>query len=253
MRNNINDDLVSVIMPAYNSEKYIGEAIESVLNQRYKNWELIIVNDASCDNTESIIKEYAAKNSKIVLISLSENKGVSNARNIAVQNARGGFVAFLDSDDIWESIKLETQLEVIKSSGYDMVFSAYEMVDSNGKFIKFRSVKNSTMFKDLLKENSIIFSTTVFKKDAIKGISFNSFWFHEDYVFLLECIKKGSKFVSVDKSLVKYRVHDNGRSFNKFNAAKNRWNIYRRFLNLNIFQSIYYFCFYVLNGLRKYS
>ena len=118
MRNDINDDLVSVIMPAYNSEKYIGEAIDSVLSQSYKNWELIIVNDASSDNTESIIKEYAGKNSKIVLISLSENKGVSNARNIAVQNARGRFVAFLDSDDIWTYDKLTKQISYMKENDY---------------------------------------------------------------------------------------------------------------------------------------
>ena len=99
----------------------------------------------------------------------------------------------------------------------------------------------------------MIFSTTLFKKDGINGIKFSNFWYHEDYVFLLACIKQSSKFEGINESLVKYRVHDNGRSFNKFNAAKHRWNIYRRFLHLNIFVSIYYFCCYALNGLKKYS
>ena len=104
------DDLVSIIMPAYNAEKYIEEAIQSVLKQTYTNWELIIVNDCSTDKTEQIIKKYQEQDQRIRLCSLTKNQGVANARNTAIKNAVGRYLAFLDSDDIWLQEKLEKQI-----------------------------------------------------------------------------------------------------------------------------------------------
>lgn len=113
-KEHIEEELCSVIMPAYNSEKYIDEAIESVIRQTYKNWELIIVNDASTDDTEKIIKSYEEKDKRIKLISLAENQGVANARNMAIQIAEGRYIAFLDADDYWEKEKLQEQIKFMK-------------------------------------------------------------------------------------------------------------------------------------------
>ena len=114
VRLNEMDELVSIITPAYNSEKYIAETIESVLNQTYKNWEMIIIDDCSTDKTSKLVNDYILADSRIKLVSLNKNGGVSNARNIGLSKARGAFVAFLDSDDIWVKNKLETQILFMK-------------------------------------------------------------------------------------------------------------------------------------------
>lgn len=244
--------LVSVIMPAYNAEQYIEESTASVLNQTFRNIELIIVNDCSTDNTLDIIKNISQKDIRVIVIDNTTNLGCADSRNKALVEANGEYIAFCDSDDVWGSEKIKKQLNHIKNSNADMIFTAYEMVDSNGVFIKSRSVKQELILDDLLKENSVIFSSTLFKKESIKEFCFDSHWFHEDYVFLLECLKKNLKFCGINEALVKYRVHNNGRSFNKINAAKHRWKIYREFLKLGMLKSWCYLFVYMLNGIKKY-
>lgn len=248
-------ELCSIIMPAYNSEKYIAQAIESVLNQDYTNWELIIINDCSTDNTEQIIKSYQQKdaaNKRIKLINLTQNRGVANARNIGIQNAKGKYIAFFDADDIWQKEKLYKQIQLLESTNADITYTAYQMIDETGKPIKERRIKETLQLKDLLKENSIIFSSVVCKKASIVNKHFKSEWYHEDYVFLLDLAKEGKNFKGINKSLMKYRVHQSGRSFNKQRAAKYRWKIYREYLGMNILKTLYYFIAYFWNGVMKY-
>ena len=127
MKNLVNN-LVSIITPAYNAEKYIKDTIASVIAQTYTNWEMIIVDDSSNDNTNEIIKEYQQKEKKIRLITLLKNQGVANARNIAIQNARGRYIAFLDSDDIWEKEKLEKQINFMRKNN---VYFSYHNLGTN--------------------------------------------------------------------------------------------------------------------------
>ena len=243
----------SIIMPAYNSKKYIAEAIESVLKQTYTHWELLIVNDCSTDNTEQIIKSYHQKETRIKLINQKENQGVANARNTGIQNAKGKYIAFLDADDIWQEEKLQKQIQILQNSNADITYSAYLMIDETGKTIKQRSVKETLKLKDLLKENSIIFSSVVCKKEIINDKNFKSEWYHEDYIFLLDLAKESKTFKGINESLMQYRVHQHGRSFNKKTAAKYRWKIYREYLRMNLLQSLYYFIQYAWNGIIKYK
>ena len=245
--------LVSVIMPAYNAERYIEESITSVLNQSHKNIELIIVNDCPTDNTLKLVENIAQKDKRVVVINNSFNLGCAESRNRALAIARGEYIAFCDSDDVWAENKIEKQLNQIKENDVDMVFTAYEMIDGSGKQIKYRNVKEKISMDDLLRENIVIFSTTLFKSRAIGNIRFNAHWFHEDYIFLLECLQRGLVFSGIDEYLVKYRVHNQGRSFNKIGAAKHRWKIYREFLHLNMWESFYFFFQYIVNGLKKYK
>lgn len=245
-------ELCSIIMPAYNSEKYISEAIESVLKQTYTNWELLIVNDCSTDNTEEIIKSYQQRKTKIKLINQKENQGVANARNTGIQNAKGKYIAFLDADDIWREEKLQKQIQILQNSNADITYTAYLMIDETGKTIKKRSVKETLKLKDLLKENSIIFSSVVCKREILKDKNFKSEWYHEDYIFLLDVAKENKTFKGINESLMQYRVHQRGRSFNKKTAAKYRWKIYREYLRMNLLQSLYYFTQYAWYGSRKY-
>lgn len=249
-------ELCSIIMPAYNNEKYIAQAIESVLNQNYTNWELIIINDCSTDNTEQIIKSYQQKdtvNKRIKLINLMQNKGVANARNTGIQNAKGKYIAFLDADDIWQKEKLYKQIQKLKSTNANITYTAYLMIDETGQTIKERRIKETLQLKDLLKENSIIFSSVVCKKESIVKKQFKSEWYHEDYVFLLDLAKEGKCFKGINEILMQYRVHQKGRSFNKQTAAKYRWKIYREYLGMSLLQSLYYFVVYAWNGIRKYK
>ena len=245
--------LVSVIMPTYNSEYFIEKSISAVLNQTYKNLELLVINDCSKDNTISIVENLAAQDNRVKLINNKVNLGCANSRNIGLQIAQGKYIAFCDSDDIWCNDKIDKQLNCIEKNDADMVFTAYEMIDSKDEIIKYRQVTEKVTLDSLLKENFIIFSTTLFKKNSINGVLFNPKWFHEDYVFLLDCLNKGKTFVGVNENLTKYRVHENGRSYNKLKSAQYRWKIYIEFLNLGLLRSVYYFINYIFYGFKKYS
>lgn len=244
--------LCSVIMPAYNAQKFINKAIESVLFQTYQNVELIIVDDASTDTTREIVLKYAEKDNRVAYYKLSKNQGCAYARNFGLEKAKGEYIAFLDSDDYWSKDKLQKQIIAIKTRRNTILITAYKMIDEKGKIIKRRNIKSTITYSDLLKENSIIFSTVLCRFTDIKDIKFKSDWYHEDYVFLLDCLNNGLKVCGVNKTLVYYRVHLKGRSFNKFKAAYNRWWIYREYLQMNFFESFRYFIFYTLHGVVKY-
>ena len=245
--------LVSVIMPTYNSEQYLEKSINAVLIQTYKDLELIIINDCSSDNTVELVETLAVKDNRIKLINNKVNLGCANSRNIGLQKAKGSYIAFCDSDDIWHNKKIDIQLDCIEKFGADIVFTDYEMVDAKGESIKYRQVNPKVNLDSLLKENFIIFSTTFYKKNSINDILFKSEWFHEDYIFLLECLQRNKVFVGINESLVKYRVHENGRSYNKLKSAQYRWKIYRNFLKLGLIKSLYYFINYIFYGVTKYN
>ena len=246
------DGLCSVIMPTYNSEKFISLAIQSVLDQSYKQLELIIIDDASVDETYKIIIEKQSIDNRIAYYRLAENKGCAYARNFGLVKAKGEYIAFLDSDDCWCKDKLQLQINMIKTKNNTISITAYKMINENNKTIKNRTIKQTITYSDLLKENSVIFSTVVCRSIDIKDIKFKSDWYHEDYVFLLDCLNSGLAVYGIDQKLVYYRVHLKGRSFNKFKAAYNRWHIYRAYLKMNFFESCRYFIFYTLHGVIKY-
>lgn len=125
--------LVSVVMPSYNSEKYIPEAIHSVIAQTYENWELLIIDDGSTDSTANIVKQFSDIDSRITLYSNSKNMGVALTRNKGMDLAKGSWIALLDSDDVWHKDKLEKQLELAKKAGADIVYCSYCLIDKYGK------------------------------------------------------------------------------------------------------------------------
>ena len=245
--------LCSVIMPVHNSGKYVASSIKSVLRQTYDNLELVIIDDASADDSPEVIRG-CIKNCGIHVksISFQENRGVAAARNEGLEQAAGEYIAFLDSDDLWQPEKIRLQIESLKKNGSDLCFVAYDMIDESDKVIKHRPVKPETSFTDLLKENNIIFSGVLCKADTLKGMRFDKECFHEDYLYLLQLLKEGKRFYGLNQNLLQYRVHGSGKSFDKRNAALERWNIYRKYLHMGFLQSLYYFVFYAFNGVLKY-
>lgn len=248
------DNLVSIITPAYNTEKYIKDAIESVIAQTYTNWEMIIVDDASVDNTVNIIKFYQQNEKRIKLILLKRNQGVANARNTAIKNAKGQYVAFLDADDIWDKEKLAEQIRFMKNNNIAFSYHAYTLFDLSNQKQKTILVPKQLNYQELLKGNTTGSCLTVcLDRKIIKNFYFTKEK-HEDYICWLNILKQYNiTAFGNNKILGTYRIGKKSISSNKLKSAIWNWKVYRNSQKLSIIKSLYYMCFYVLNGLRKYS
>lgn len=244
-------DLVSVIIPVYNGENTIENAICSVQQQTYSNLQIIVVDDCSSDNTYKIVERLAEKDQRIKLLGNKSNMGVSVSRNRGCNEAIGEYIAFLDSDDIWYSKKIERQLESLKMNKADFCYTSYEIMEKDSKSIMIKyKVAEKVNYKALLKENFICCSSVLIKTDIMKKNPFISQYFHEDFILWLTLLKQGYIAVGVSEYLVTYRK--GGRSANKVNAVRNRWKIYIGYEHLNILMAIYYFIWYAINGVKKY-
>ena len=176
-----NTDLVSIITPCYNSSKYIVEMIESVLAQTYQNWELLITDDCSTDNSRMIVMEYVAKDPRIKLFQLVENSGAGVARNNSIKNANGRYIAFLDSDDLWAPEKLERQLAFIKDNGYKFVFCQAIVIDTDNNIVGFNKRKprvsyNSTKIINYIGTSGVMYDTKEIGKFYMKPIRRRQDW-----------------------------------------------------------------------------
>ena len=247
-----NFGLISIIMAAYNAEKTIGYAVESVLAQTYKDYELLVVNDCSADNTEAIVKSYAEKDSRVKLISTPENLGVSLTRLEGLKRARGEWIAILDSDDAWMPEKLEKQIALQNKSEADIVFTAVTYIDSDGKSLNWvLRVPKSVDYKKLLKQNIITNSSAITKKDLFEQHYAIGDEMHEDFALWLKILRDGYKAYAVNEPLTIYRVSTDSKSGNKLKSAVMNWKTYR-YMKINLFLSAYYMFWYTINGILKY-
>lgn len=244
---------VSIITPCYNSEQFIADTIESVLEQTFQNWEMIIVDDKSSDNSVSIVKEYSKKDKRIKLICLENNSGSPTIpRNKGISIAKGRFIAFLDSDDLWSPTKLEEQIHLFQENNVAIVFSNYEKIDEEG-MKKNRIIKAPAFvkYKDLLKGNSIACSTAIYDSKKVGKIYFVN-QRHEDYILWLSILKKGYIGKNSNTITTFYRVRKSSISANKIKVIKWTWNIYRKTENLSLTSSIFYMFTYLYKSLKKY-
>ena len=247
------EQLVSVIMPVYNCEKYISKAIESVVYQTYTNWELIVVNDDSPDNAAAIAQEYAEKDCRIRVIHQIPNAGCAQARNLGISEAKGQYIAFLDSDDIWVMTKLEKQIRLLKEKGAQIAYSSYDFIDENDIEInKAFIVAAETNYQEMLGRNEIGCSTVVVESELLRNHSFRPEYYHEDYVLWMELLALPVTAVGVTDVLTHYRVISSSRSYDKKNAAMHRWKIYRSALKLSFFESVWAFSKYAVNAVKKH-
>ena len=244
--------LVSIITPVYNYERYIAEAIESVLAQTYPNWEMIIVDDRSTDHSQEIVKEYTQKDRRIKLIGLPENLGAAMARNRALEHAKGRYIAFLDSDDIWDESKLEKQIAFMQKSSSPISYTSYELINENGERLNhvIHSVKKLHL-NDYLKNTIIGFSTAIIDIEQTGSISFMDIKTRSDTQLWITLLKKGFIAYGLDEVLVKYRKDHKSLSSNKINAAIQVWRLYYKIENIGLFRSLYSFLFYGINAIKK--
>ena len=244
--------LVSVIIPCYNSERYIVQSIESVIMQTFQQWEMIIVDDCSTDNSADIIKKYEAKDFRIRYLKTNEPSGSpSIPRNIGIREARGRYIAFLDSDDIWLPKKLEEQLKFIDQPNVAMVFSNFEKVDQAGRRTKRKIIAPSVVdYHLLLRGNCIGCLTVMYDTEKVGKMYFKNVR-HEDCALWLSILKKGYKAQNTNSVMALYRVGNHSISSNKMKILSWQWNILRKEEKLPWGRAVFLYIHYAVKALLK--
>ena len=245
------NELVSIITPCYNSEKFLDECISSVLNQTYQNWEMLIVDDNSSDNSSILIKSYSKNDERIKPLYLNDNIGAAMARNKAISKAKGKYLAFLDSDDVWLPKKLEVQTNFMKKNNCSFVFSSYSVISDDEKPNYTISVPETITYKRYLKNTIIGCLTVMLDKEKFKKIEMPNLRSSHDMALWLNLLKQEKYAYGIAQDLAIYRDHKSSKTSNKFKAAYDVWNVYREHEKLNLLYSIYNFVFYAINALRK--
>jgi len=246
--------VVSVLMPAYNAERFIEEAIRSVMSQTFQEWELIVLDDCSADSTASMVEKLACEDDRITLIRNEKNMGVARTRNRGLDLCRGNYIALLDSDDVWHPEKLEKQVKLAEETGADIIYCSYEIINEHGQrtcedFI----VPERTDFETFLSQSVISCSTALLSTKITKHYRFNTDFYHEDLELWYRILRDGFLARGVVDVLAQYRVMDGTRASNKARNAVFRWRIYREAMGFPVWKSMKLLVRYAVLGLRKYK
>ncbi|MHA7139600.1 teichuronic acid biosynthesis protein TuaG [Rossellomorea arthrocnemi] len=244
--------LVSIITPTYNSEAYIRDTIQSVKDQSHKHWELIIVDDCSTDRTREIIQEEGQSDKRIKVYYLERNSGAAVARNTAIKNAKGPYIAFLDADDQWLPLKLEKQIKFMQENDYAFSFTQYSIMDQEGNDTgKVVEIPESIDYHGLLKNTIIGFLTVMINVEKTGYVEMPNIRTRQDYALELAILKKGFKAYGLKETLSRYRVVKGSISSNKIKAAKRNWQVYREIEKLSLGYSIWCFLNYAFHAVKK--
>lgn len=248
------DTLVSIVVPVFNAELFIEEAIKTVRDQTHTNWELLLVDDSSEDKSVELIEEAAKKDGRIKLFKMTENSGAALARNKGIREASGRFIAFLDADDLWTNEKLEEQLAFMQENGHSFIFSDYEFADqygvSTGKRV---NVPSHITYSKALKNPIIWTSTVIIDTQAIpkKSIYMPNIRRGQDAATWWRILRERGNAHGMNTVTAYYRRTSNSLSANKFKAVQRTWYLYRKVEHLNITLSVYNFIWYAYNASRK--
>ena len=244
--------LVSIVMPLYNCEDFIMESIKSVFQQTYENWELIIVDDGSTDQSYALVKRLSQLQSRIKLYRMKKNMGVASVRNYATKIAKGEYIAFLDCDDLWTPEKLEKQISFMQQGDILLSYTSYIAISKGGTQIGIYSVPPKVTYIDMLRTSLIGTLTMIYNAKELGKYYFENQG-HEDYILKLQILKHIECAKGLVEPLAKYRISDNSLSRNKIKTALWQWNIYREHENLPLWKSFCYFIQYIYFGIKKYS
>ena len=246
------DKLVSIITPVFNAERFLEETIQSVLEQTYEKWEMILIDDSSTDNSQEIIAKYKIMDKRIKGFKLAKNSGAAVARNKGLEEAEGRYIAFLDSDDLWKKNKLKEQLKFMKQNNIFFSYTNYDLMNELGEKMN-KTVKpiSPIDYKELLKGNSIGCLTVIIDQKKIGEFKMPLLRKGQDYATWLNILRKGNVAYKIDKNLAIYRVVKDSLSRNKISALKRTWNIYYNYEDLNLIKSSYYFLIYLYRAIVK--
>lgn len=240
--------LVSVIMPNRNGAQFIEKSIGSALRQSMPDLELFIVDDASTDESLTLLDAVRRRDSRVMLLRCGQSVGAAQARNLAIERAQGEFIAFLDSDDLWHRDKLARQLEAIR--GYDLCYTSYFLLCKDGAPRGVYRVPLRTDYRSLLKENVIGCSSVLLRRTALGNHRMDGRFFHEDYVLWLTLLREGKTAVGIPEPLMGHRA--GGRSRDKLSAAAERWRVYRESEGMSLPASLGCLASYACRGIRKH-
>lgn len=248
----MSDKLVSIITPTYNCAKFIARTIDSVQAQTYQNWEMIIVDDRSQDNTKEIVEGYMKNDSRIRYYLFNENFGAAVARTTAMSLAKGSYMAFLDSDDIWMPDKLERQIMWMNDNGYVFSCTAYEQIDEDDNLLN-RNIKTikKTDYNRLLLDCPVGNSTVVYDVEKMGKFEVPNIRKRNDDALWLQMLKKEKYIWGMPDVLMKYRIRKDSISSNKFKVIKYHWILYREIEHLSVVRAAFHiFCWCVIKVLH---
>lgn len=245
---------VSVIIPAYNAERFVSNAVTSAAGQTERDIEIIIIDDCSSDRTAGLCRSMAESDSRIRFMQNERNSGVSATRNSGVAAATGEYIAFLDSDDIWAPDKLRLQLELAEAHpDCPIIFTASSFIAADGTPFEYTlHVPETVGFKRLLRQNIISCSSVMARRELLLAHPFMYDGMHEDYAVWLEILRGGAPARGIDEPLLIYRLSDGSKSSNKLRSALMQYRVYRH-IGLGIPRSLFYMPIYMLNGIKKYK
>lgn len=250
----VSNELISIIMPSYNSGKWIKETIASVQAQIYTNWELIITDDASSDDTVDVVKDIIEKDSRISIYVLPINSGAAKARNNSLEHASGRYIAYLDADDLWMPNKLGHQIKFMQDNKVGMCYTDYDIVNEFGKYRKTINVPKTVTYDSYLKKpltcsHSIIFDTEIIDRNLLVMPNIRR---GQDAATWLQVLKTGIIGYALNESLAQYRRHSSSLSSNKLKAIKRTWYLYREIEHLPLLYACECFMSYAFNAVKKY-
>ena len=242
-------DKVSVIIPFYKNIQYLFKSIRSVLNQSYKNFEIILIYDNDDKKNLEIIKSKFKRLKKLIIINNKKNLGVAKSRNIGLSKSKGKYIAFLDSDDYWKKNKLKKQINFMKKNSFDFSYSSYEILSGNSK--QKHNVKNTYTYDELLRKCDIGLSTVVMKSKLSSIGTFPPLKTQEDFALWLSFARKGVKLMGINTSLAYWRDTPKSLSKNMIQKFKDSFKVYYKLENKNFLESILRVMILSINKLIK--
>lgn len=245
--------LISVIMPSYNCESYIGKAVESVQAQTLSDWEIIIVDDCSTDNTYEFAKQYASTDSRIQAVQLDCNSGSSKARNTAMDLAKGTYITFIDGDDVILPSKFEEQIKFMRDNDYAITYTNYRrMSHDETKIGVLQKSAAKIDFQHMLRHTAMGTLTPMYNREVIGEFRFDeNYRSRMDYIFWLDVLREGHVAYRLNKDLARYRRGYKSLSSNKGKAQKIVWKVIREREKINFFLAVWYYSSYVFHALKK--
>ena len=248
----INKDLVSIIVPYFKKKKYILKTINSILNQTYNKFEIIIIYDDENLSDLNYLEELFKSYEKIKIIKNSKNVGAGFSRNVGIDNAEGEFIAFIDADDIWKKFKLEKQINFMRENNHKFTHTSYEIIDENDKVLGKRISRTFRKVEDLISSCDIGLSTVILEKEIFDSqTEFPNLKTKEDFVLWLKILQKNIILGSLDETLTFWRKLDNSLSSSVIQKIKDAFKVYNHYMKFNFIKSFYYVICLSINFLKK--
>lgn len=245
-------DLVSVIIPFYKKTKYIQETVDSILNQTYKNIEILIVYDDLEKDDLNFLRENFSDNHKIRIIVNDKNLGAGLSRNKGIAAAKGSYIGFIDADDLWSKEKITKQISYMKKNNFQISHTSYEIISEGGTILSTRKSRHFDNYKKILTSCDIGLSSVLLKKELItEEIKFASLKTKEDFVLWLKILKSGFEIGALEESLMSWRKTKGSLSSSIFQKLKDGFKVYNYYMNYNSIKSLYLLISLSINYLKK--